>query len=161
MQIFRTSSTIRRLLAVAAAAALLLAFSTSAVATPPGGLSAEVLVAANVVDPTQVKLKESGGFGDPRDVDQIVTARFEVSAGGTFGWHRHPGPVVVAISEGTLTVTTAGGCATRTYGPGEGFIESGRVAHIAVNQGSSPVILYATFLLPDHAAPLVDEPVAC
>jgi len=86
---------------------------------------------------------------------------FEVAAGGTFGWHRHPGPVVVAIVQGSLTVVSADGCAERVYGPGQGFVESGRHAHTAINAGAAPVVLYATFLLPAGAGPLVDEPAAC
>jgi len=149
-----------RYLSAAIAVGVALIVASSVMATPSIGLTPEILVAAGLSDPTQVKLKQDRGFGDPREVDQVVTAKFELAPGGTFGWHRHPGPVVVAVAQGTLTVVMAEGCMRHQYSAGQGFIESGRAAHTALNEGSTPVILYATFLLPDGAAPRIDEPAA-
>lgn len=46
--------------------------------------------------------------------DILITA-ITVDPGGTFGWHSHPGPVLVAVSKGTLTVfdSTGHGCRRR------------------------------------------------
>jgi quercetin dioxygenase-like cupin family protein len=149
---------IARFVTPAAALALLLIAVSTAVATSPVGLSAEILAAAGMTEPTQVKVQLGNGFGAPRDVDTVVTGRFEVAPGGTFGWHRHPGPVIVSVVQGTLTVIEADACAEAQYGPGQGFIEAGHDAHTAINEGSTTVVLYATFLLPAGAGPLIDEP---
>jgi len=79
--------------------------------------------------------------------DMLITA-ITVDAGGTFGWHTHPGPVLVAVSKGTLTVydATKHGCQRSTVTPGDAFVEDGHHVHLARNEGSVPVELNATFL---------------
>lgn len=153
-----TSSRVVRSSPVWIALALVLILAPATIATPSDGLTPTILAAVGVSDPAEVKVKLDGGFGEPRDVDQIVTARFELAPGGTFGWHRHPGPVVVSIVEGTLTVVMADGCMRHQYAAGQGFIEGGTAIHTALNEGSTTVVLYATFLLPAGAAPRIDEP---
>ncbi len=79
--------------------------------------------------------------------DILVTA-ITVDPGGTFGWHSHPGPVLVALSKGTLTVfdATRHGCQRSTVTAGDAFVEDGHHVHLARNEGSVPVELNATFL---------------
>ena len=79
--------------------------------------------------------------------DMLITA-ITVDAGGSFGWHSHPGPVLVAVSKGTLTVydATKHGCQRSTVAPGDAFVEDGHHVHLARNEGSVPVELNATFL---------------
>jgi quercetin dioxygenase-like cupin family protein len=160
LKIDKASRIVRSIPAVVTAG-MLLVLAPAAVATPPEGLAPPTILAAvSVPDASQVKVKLDGGFGEPRDVDQVVTARFELAPGGTFGWHRHPGPVVVSIVEGTLTVVMADGCMRHQYAAGQGFIEGGQAVHTAVNEGSTTVVLYATFLLPAGTAPRIDAPAA-
>ena len=149
-----------RWISVVVAVALLMCAAPSALATPPSGLTPSILASVNLTEPAQLKLKQADGFGEPRSVADVLTARFELAPGGTFGWHRHSGPVVVAVVEGTLTVVMADGCMEHQYSAGQGFIESGRAVHAAFNQGAAKVVLYATFLLPDGGAPRIDEPAA-
>jgi quercetin dioxygenase-like cupin family protein len=47
----------------------------------------------------------------PRDM--LVTS-ITVEPGGSFGWHTHPGPVLVAVSKGTLAVYQADGSGVRS-----------------------------------------------
>ena len=79
--------------------------------------------------------------------DILITA-ITVDAGGSFGWHTHPGPVLVAVSKGTLAVydATAHGCQRSTVTAGQAFIEDGHHVHLARNEGPGPVELNATFL---------------
>ena len=79
--------------------------------------------------------------------DMLVTA-ITVDPGGTFGWHSHPGPVLVAVSKGTLTVydATKHGCRRSTVTAGDAFVEDGHHVHLARNEGAVPVELNATFL---------------
>src|SRR4051812_50143704 len=82
-----------------------------------------------------------------RGARDALMARLEFAAGGTSGWHTHPGPVIVEVASGTLTLrfATRTGCREQTFGPGTGFIETGGQVHEAV-AGSAPVVVFATFL---------------
>jgi quercetin dioxygenase-like cupin family protein len=92
---------------------------------------------------------QSAGIGirtnGPRTM--LVTS-ITVAPGGTFGWHGHPGPVLVAMSKGTLAVYEAHGaqCPRRTVTAGDAFVEDGGDVHLARNESSEPVELNAIFL---------------
>jgi len=79
--------------------------------------------------------------------DMLVTA-MTVDPGGSFGWHTHPGPVLVAVSKGTLTVYEphGGRCEQSAVTAGQAFVEDGGQIHLARNEGSDPVELNAIFL---------------
>lgn len=81
----------------------------------------------------------------PRDM--LVTSIL-VDPGGSFGWHTHPGPVLVAVSKGTLTFyePERARCSRSTVTAGQAFIEDGADVHLARNEGSEPVELNAIFL---------------
>jgi quercetin dioxygenase-like cupin family protein len=78
----------------------------------------------------------------------ILITKITVDPGGSFGWHSHSGPVLVAVGKGTLTVydATKHGCQRSTVTPGDAFIEDGHHVHLARNEGAGPVELNATFL---------------
>jgi quercetin dioxygenase-like cupin family protein len=78
----------------------------------------------------------------------ILVTKITVDPGGSFGWHSHPGPVLVTVGKGTLTVfdATKHGCQRSTVASGDAFIEDGHHVHLARNEGSARVELNATFL---------------
>jgi quercetin dioxygenase-like cupin family protein len=78
----------------------------------------------------------------------ILVTKITVDPSGSFGWHSHPGPVLVTVGKGTLTVydATRHGCQHTTVTAGDAFIEDGHHVHLARNEGSIPVELNATFL---------------
>jgi hypothetical protein len=82
--------------------------------------------------------------------------------GGHTGWHSRPGPVVVLVAAGELTYYPGHDrkCRPRTYSAGESFIDPGRGnAHIAPNEGTVPIALYATYLdVPVGGAFRIDVP---
>lgn len=85
----------------------------------------------------------------PEGVKDMLITAIRVAPGGSFGWHTHPGPVLVAVSKGTLDVYESDGkrgCAHATVGAGDAFVEDGGHVHLASNKGSTPVELNATFL---------------
>jgi quercetin dioxygenase-like cupin family protein len=93
----------------------------------------------------------------------ILITKITVDPGGSFGWHSHPGPVLVAVGKGTLTVYDANrhGCQRSTVTAGDAFIEDGHHVHLARNEGSTPVELNATFLArPGTTEYLKTEPAA-
>jgi hypothetical protein len=71
--------------------------------------------------------------------------------GGTTGWHSHPGPVLVTVKSGELTLIYADdtSCTGRTYGAGESFVDRGdEIVHTAINRAPANLELWATYLVP-------------
>ena len=89
---------------------------------------------------------------DPTDVrvQKIVFA-----AGGSSGWHHHPGVVIATVASGAVTFTESD-CSSTTYGPGlpagAVFVEKSDVPGQASSAEGATV--YATFVAP-HAVPPV------
>ena len=83
----------------------------------------------------------------PGPRDMLVTS-ITVDPGGSFGWHTHPGPVLVSIGSGTLTLYQPenGRCVRTVVPAGQGFIEDGGDVHLARNEGSAPIELNAIYL---------------
>lgn len=89
-----------------------------------------------------------------RDDVDVVTQAITVAPGGHTGWHSHPGPVFVTVEAGTLTFYDADDptCTGGTYAAGDTFVDrGGGHVHIARNEGSTDLVLYATYLLPAGA----------
>ena len=74
--------------------------------------------------------------------------------GGETGWHYHPGPVVVVVKSGALTETHSNGCVT-VHPAGSVFFEKQDEVHNAANQTMEVTEVYATFLSPAGAQPLI------
>lgn len=97
------------------------------------------------------------------DQSTMVVAEVNWEPGGTSGWHRHPGVVLVSVLEGEIEVTWEQDCVPRTYSAGEGFFDPG-VIHTAENMNSEEgARAYAVFLgIPDgEPATIWVEPVEC
>jgi quercetin dioxygenase-like cupin family protein len=94
------------------------------------------------------------------DID-VVTQTITIGAGGHTGWHSHPGPVFVTITAGAMTFYDGDDptCAPVVYPTGSTFIdEGGGHVHIARNEGTTNLVLYATYLLPVGAPLRTDAP---
>jgi hypothetical protein len=90
---------------------------------------------------------------------QIVVVKNTVQPGGSSGWHSHPGGAMVVIQEGQITTYQSvknedaeegraegsSRCVITTYIAGQAFVERPGDPIIAVNNGSSVTISYATF----------------
>jgi quercetin dioxygenase-like cupin family protein len=87
----------------------------------------------------------------PSDVLQTLLV---FQPGGGTGWHYHPGPVVVVVKSGALTETHSDGCVT-VHPAGTAFFETKNEIHNAVNQTGSVAEVYAVFLSPAGAQPLI------
>ena len=62
-------------------------------------------------------------------------------------WHTHPGPAIVAVAVGELTITNASDCVPRVYAAGQAFLDPGGTnVHRADNWGTEDVVVYVTFL---------------
>jgi quercetin dioxygenase-like cupin family protein len=129
-----------------------------AVATPGVLVSGSTPVRGTIAEPFKVEsdglleLKTKG----PIDVaDQTIT----IQPGGHTGWHSHPGPALVVIKSGTLTLYDGDdpNCTPHAFNAGSAFVDrGGGHAHIARNEGTTPVEVSVTYLLPVGAGPRTD-----
>jgi quercetin dioxygenase-like cupin family protein len=142
------------LAAAALIAVLLISLSVmpSAAQQPPPPIGIEFLTGRAVfTDNVDLKLKNKldgkrTAVANVKDPSRTVTARITVQPGAAFGWHTHPGPVVVNVVEGELTFVAADDCAEREYPEGTAFIDvGGDHVHNAFNATGGPTVLVATF----------------
>lgn len=147
----------RRLVLVVIAAAVPAVLAGAALATPGFGiLSAPVLARASFVDPVDIKFKVGGLDADiihVRDAQETVMQQIVIGPGGHTGWHSHPGPAVVLIKSGELTLYSSDDptCTGRTYTAGQAFVDSGQGhVHIARNlsQTQNTEVLVTYFDVP-------------
>jgi hypothetical protein len=90
---------------------------------------------------------------------QIVVVQNTVQPGASSGWHSHPGGAMVVIQAGQITTyqsvrnddeeesrgAGSSRCVINTYTVGQAFVERPGEPLVAVNNGSSVTISYATF----------------
>jgi hypothetical protein len=89
----------------------------------------------------------------------VATVRVTFQPGGTTGWHVHPGPALVTVKTGQLTLHRAKGCRTRTFSAGQTFLELGPDdVNLTRNQTGGVTETVVTFLLPVGAPITVDAP---
>jgi len=116
--------------------------ASAAVATPGGGVSGTVV--AKGTSTAKLKVKTPNGRTD------VTFRTVTVEPGGSTGWHTHRGQLIVVVKSGTLT-RTLDDCSVEVTPAGSSFVEpsGARHRHIGRNLGSEPVVLWATYLLPE------------
>lgn len=125
----------------------LLVTVTVAVATPSSGVSVTELGRAENIESFAI---------DAQGNNDVVVLAATIEPGGTTGWHSHPGTEIAVVKAGTLTVYDSN-CVPRKVTAGHGRVQHANTVHLGRNEGSTPVELYATFVLP-HGSPVrVDE----
>jgi hypothetical protein len=83
-----------------------------------------------------------------------------IAPGGTFGWPSHPGPSLVIVKSGALTLYLAAdpSCAPHVVGAGSGFVDNGGDVHLVRNEGTVETVVYVTSLVPEGFTRRIDEP---
>ena len=84
------------------------------------------------------------------DSDVLMT-RYTFSPGGHTGWHTHPGPSLVTVVSGELTLYEGDDptCTPTIYGAGETFTDVGcGDVHLARNAGGVDTVLMVVHILP-------------
>jgi quercetin dioxygenase-like cupin family protein len=82
-----------------------------------------------------------------KDAVDMITQKVTFPAGGTSGWHYHPGVVLVVVESGQVTTHDAN-CQTKTYGPGQAFVESGNDPFMVSNETAVDAVDIATIASP-------------
>jgi hypothetical protein len=76
--------------------------------------------------------------------------------GATFGWPSHPGPTIVTVLSGTLTLYHAEHCTVGiAFGPGTSFSNLPDEIHLAKNEGSTDLVVYASCFVPVRTPPVL------
>jgi len=135
--------------------------ATVAIAEPGSGISAQLLVAANLNDTAQTN-HDRIKFQTKEPTD-VRLQKLTFAPGARSGWHHHPGLLLVSVQSGQVTLTDHN-CAAKTYGPG---LPNGSVfveAHDDAMQATSTTgaVVYVTFVVPRGAPTRIeDNPVSC
>jgi quercetin dioxygenase-like cupin family protein len=93
------------------------------------------------------------------DSDVYVT-RNAIAVGGQSGWHTHPGPSLITVTIGEITVYEADLCTPVHYSAGEGSIDlgSGHV-HLIRNESGAAAETVVVQIIPKDATRRIDAPV--
>lgn len=120
---------------------VLTAFVAVTKASPPSGVVPTVL-ARGTFDAFKVKSDPHS----PVDFDakakspiDLVVRKHEYAVGSTTGWHSHPGPVFITVTQGELTYYEYDDpdCTPHVVTAGQGFVDNGR-GHIVRNESGLP-----------------------
>jgi quercetin dioxygenase-like cupin family protein len=113
------------------------------------------LVTANLDE--KVQLNSDRIKLQTKDPTVVRVATVVFGAGGSSGWHHHPGFVIVSVKSGSVTVW-ASDCSQTTYVAGSAFVESGDDPGQVTSAGGATN--YVTYVVP-NVNPLVfkiDDP---
>jgi quercetin dioxygenase-like cupin family protein len=146
---------------IALAGISLVALGTAtALATAPSGETTTPLGRGALVKPANVNVKVAGGHVKLQTkgaIDALLVG-ITLAPGGTGGWHKHAGPLITVVKQGTLTIVDAK-CQRHDVAAGQAVISPGSTTGNDENRGSTPVVFDVTFLLPHGAAlPRIDQP---
>ena len=170
-------STFRRaFLLIAPALAITAAFTVGpARATPQAGVTTEFILSPlaggkSTFDLINVFAKTDLNLGNPTDfwkaqistkgASDLYVVRNTFSPGGTSGWHTHPGPSLVTVTQGTVTVYDGDDptCIPKVYSAGNTFVDptSNNHVHFVRNETGTPAVTVAVQLVPEGAMRRVD-----
>ena len=143
----------------ALALATIVGVAGTALATPPSGMVTTLLGRGRYgpgldVRHQSVELQKDVGSAD------FATIRADFPAGAASGWHHHPGVLLVTVQSGQLTFYEAD-CTSHTYTAGQSFVEADNLPGLARNEGTTPTVVFATFIMPSRTAStglLIDDP---
>ena len=119
-------------------------------ATAQGGMQI-IPIAQGSSSERRVKLDGKGPF-------DVLTLKLVLPPLGDLGWHTHPGPAIVTVTQGSLTEYHDNGCVS-VYRAGDAFFEQPGEVHRVVNPDSAnPAEGIVTFILPAANPPLQPAP---
>ena len=137
------------------------AYGGSVLATPGSGITSTVFAVGKF---DELEAKTLSGDWQARistkGATDVHVLENRIAPGGTFGWHSHPGPSIVVVKTGALTLYRGDDptCTGQTIGAGFGFVDDGGDIHVVRNEGAVETVVYVTSLVPRDAARRIDEP---
>ena len=125
----------------------LTAFAHAAYASPSAGFTPKTLATASL--DRQVQVHSDGVRLTTKEATNVRVQQVVFAAGGSSGWHHHPGIVMVVVASGSVSVWN-GHCKATMYGPGlphgAAFIESGDEPGQVTSAAGA--IVYTTYVVP-------------
>ena len=138
-----------------------------ALATPSRDVSAETARGPLVDRPLDVSMEFENGAKAEVELKtkgpiEIANQRIVAAPGATFGWHTHPGPTIVTVLSGTLSFYHAEHCTEEIeYDAGDSFSNLPHEIHLARNETTQTVVIYASYFVPARTPPValrIDQP---
>lgn len=128
-------------LLVALALLALASFVAVTMASPPSGVT-PTLLARGTYDPFKVKSAPRSPVdfkAKAKSQIDVVVRKHDYAVGSTTGWHSHPGPVFITVTQGQLTYYEYDdpNCAPHLVSAGHGFVDNGR-GHTVRNESGQP-----------------------
>ena len=149
------------LAAAVLAGVAVLTITATAQATPGTGVTSTVF-AVGAFDVLEAKTISHGWQAriDTKGATDVHILENRIAPGGTFGWHSHPGPSIVVVKSGELTLYHGHdpACTPHVFAAGSGFVDDGGMVHVVRNEGTVDAVVYVTSLVPKGAARRIDEP---
>jgi quercetin dioxygenase-like cupin family protein len=145
--------------ALSLAALAVLVIVATALATPSIGVTSTTF-AIGSFDEIHAKTLSSSWQAriDTKGATDVHILENRIVPGGTFGWHSHPGPSIVVVKSGALTLYKGDDptCTPQVVTAGSGFVDDGNDVHLVRNEGSVDTVVYVTSLVPHGAARRID-----
>jgi quercetin dioxygenase-like cupin family protein len=130
-------------------------------ATPQAGVTS-VTLAHGAFDEIDVFAKTDVDPGNPtaywkamintKGASHLYVVQNTVAPGGSFGWHRHPGPSLVIVMSGTATEYEGNdpACTPRVHSAGTTFVDAGEgTGHLVRNDGNVNLVVTVIRLVPE------------
>lgn len=118
-------------------------------AEPASGVM-PTLLARGMYDPFTVETEWPVAFeAKAKSHVDIVVRRHDYVVRGSTGWHSHPGPVFITVTQGQLRFYEADDptCTPKIVNAGEGYVDDGH-GHIARNESGGPAQDVSVILAP-------------
>jgi hypothetical protein len=134
-----------------AAAVALAVFVGVTKANPAVGVTA-TLLARGTYDQYDVKTDSQSAVdfkAKTKEATDIVVQRHDFLPGAVTGWHQHPGPIFITVTQGTLTFYERDDptCSPHVVTAGHGYVDTGN-GHIGKNETSQPAQDVAVAIAP-------------
>lgn len=145
----------------------LVAWSAVAMATPPTFTRADMedMARGHIPEPFMAHEKQLIRMQSFDEID-VFHVRLTLQPGMHSGWHRHDGPVVTTVEQGTVTsydsscdAQTFSGDRSGATSQGDAFIDHGDL-HLLRNETDREVVLQFTAFLPTGSRPFDSSPPA-
>jgi quercetin dioxygenase-like cupin family protein len=104
-------------------------------------------------DVNEVELKTKG-------LSDVYVTSITIKPGGYSGWHSHPGPSILSVKSGTLTLydDCVDPSIPNVFTTGDALVEHANCVHNVVNEGDTDLVFVVVQIIPIGATRLIDEP---
>jgi quercetin dioxygenase-like cupin family protein len=151
---------IRIALALLIVVAALAAYGGTVLATPANGVTSTIFAVGHFDDIKAKTLSSSWQARiDTKGQSDLWVLENRIAPGGSFGWHSHPGPSLIVVKSGALTLYRADDptCTPEVIAAGSGFVDNGGDVHLVRNEGAVETVVYVTSIVPRGANRRIDE----